>query len=421
MTFSKLVSKNNIILFFFSILPISFISGNAVLELNIFFIIIFFLRELFLDKDYFSRILKTKFFYLLISLWFYLIVNALFALNYEVSLRRSIFFFRYILLIFAFLYFLRGEQIRNKIINIYTLILLFISFDIFFEFIFGKNILGFESPMKNERIVSFFKDELIVGSFLASFLFIIFGKFFNENKTILSAILFTIFSVSILITGERSISIKILISIFLIIFFVLENPRLKIYTTLFSILLISLVFTNDNINIRYKNFLTHFEKNFQKDDIYKSVLETKYLNQSLFSYELLKNNYLLGVGTKNYSSACRNLKNTSKKTVIQENAVHCYTHPHQFYYEFISEHGIIGSIIIIGILISLISNKSYIFTKKDRRKLFIFKIYFIISMVPIFPTGSFFSSLQLFQFFLNYAIYLVYYEAKYLDYKKNKN
>lgn len=421
MTFSKLVSKNNIILFFFSILPISFISGNAVLELNIFFIIIFFLRELFLDKDYFSRILKTKFFYLLISLWFYLIVNALFALNYEVSLRRSIFFFRYILLIFAFLYFLRGEQIRNKIINIYTLILLFISFDIFFEFIFGKNILGFESPMKNERIVSFFKDELIVGSFLASFLFIIFGKFFNENKTILSAILFTIFSVSILITGERSISIKILISIFLIIFFVLENPRLKIYTTLFSILLISLVFTNNNINTRYKNFLTHFEKNFQKDDIYKSVLETKYLNQSLFSYELLKNNYLLGVGTKNYSSACRNLKNTSKKTVIQENAVHCYTHPHQFYYEFISEHGIIGSIIIIGILISLISNKSYIFTKKDRRKLFIFKIYFIISMVPIFPTGSFFSSLQLFQFFLNYAIYLVYYEAKYLDYKKNKN
>ena len=186
-------------------------------------------------------------------------------------------------------------------------------------------------------------------------------------------------------------------------------------------MLISLVFTNDNINIRYKNFLTHFEKNFQKDDIYKSVLETKYLNQSLFSYELLKNNYLLGVGTKNYSSACRNLKNTSKKTVIQENAVHCYTHPHQFYYEFISEHGIIGSIIIIGILISLISNKSYIFTKKDISKLFIFKIYFIISMVPIFPTGSFFSSLQLFQFFLNYAIYLVYYEAKYLDYKKNKN
>ena len=206
---------------------------------------------------------------MLISLWFYLIVNALFALNYEVSLRRSIFFFRYILLIFAIAYFFRSEQIRNKVINIYTLILLFVSFDIFFEFIFGKNILGFESPMKNERIVSFFKDELIVGSFIASFLFIIFGKFFNENKKILSATLFAIFSISILITGERSISIKMLISIFLIIFFVLENPRIKIYTALFSVLLISLIFTNDNLNYRYKNFLTHFEKNYEKDDIYK--------------------------------------------------------------------------------------------------------------------------------------------------------
>ncbi len=420
MTSSKLVSKNNIILFFFSILPISFISGNAVLELNIFFIIIFFLRELFFDKDYFGKILKNKFFYLLVSLWFYLIINALFGLNYEDSLRRSIFFFRYIFLIFALVYFLRNKQIRDKVINIYTLILLFISFDIFFEFIFGKNILGFESPMKNERIVSFFKDELIVGSFLASFLFIIFGKFFNEDKKILSAILFTIFSVSILITGERSISIKILISIFLIIFFVLESPKLKIYTALFTILLISLIFTNNNLNMRYKNFLTHFEKNFKKEDIYGSILETKYLNQSLFSYELLKNNYLLGVGTKNYSSACRNLKNTSKKTVIQKNAIHCYTHPHQFYYEFVSEHGIIGSIIILTILISLFLNKSYIFTKNDKRKLFIFKIYFIISMVPIFPTGSFFSSLQLFQFFLNYAIYLVYYETKRSNYKKGE-
>tara|TARA_B100001093_G_scaffold104345_1_gene96521 strand:- start:191 stop:1330 length:1140 start_codon:yes stop_codon:yes gene_type:complete len=377
------------------------------------------LRELFIDKKYFIKILKNKFFLLLISLWVYLIINALFGLNYEVSLRRSIFFFRYIFLIFAFVYFFKDEQIRNKVINIYTLILLLVSFDIFFEFIFGKNILGFESPMKNERIVSFFEDELIVGSFLASFLFIIFGKFFNENKTILSAILFTIFAVSILITGERSVSIKVLISIVLIIFFVLENPKLKIYIALFSILLISLIFTNNNLNKRYLSFFSHFEKNFKKEDIYKSVLETKYLNQSLFSYEILKDNYFLGVGTKNYYSACSDLKNTSKKDIIQVNAVHCYTHPHQFYYELISEHGIIGSLIILYILLNLFSNKSNTFTKKDKRELFIFKIYFILSLVPIFPTGSFFSSLQLFQFFLNYAIYLAYYEAKYLNYKKN--
>ncbi len=98
--------------------------------------------------------------------------------------------------------------------------------------------------------------------------------------------------------------------------------------------------------------------------------------------------------------------------------VYCYSHPHQFYYEFISEHGLIGTIIILGILLNLFFSKSSTLTTTDKRKLFAFKIYFIVSLIPILPTGSFFSSLQLFQFFLNYAIFRVYHDAKILEYKK---
>ena len=115
------------------------------------------------------------------------------------------------------IYFLKDKTLRNKVINFWTLVLLIVSFDVFFEFIFGQNILGYESPMKNERIISFFKDELIVGSYLSTFLFIIVGKFYFDEKYS-SIILFLIFFVSILITGERSISLKILFSVFLIIF-----------------------------------------------------------------------------------------------------------------------------------------------------------------------------------------------------------
>ena len=418
MTFPKHILKDKIILLFFSILPISFIIGSAVLQLNIFLIILFFLKELFTDRKYFNELLKDKFFLLLILLWVYLIINALFGINYEISLIRSIFFFRYILLIFAFVYFFKNKQIRDKVINFWTVILLIVLFDVFFEFLFGKNILGFESPMKNERIVSFFKDELIVGSFLASFLFIIFGKFFYENKIILSTFLFVIFSAGIFITGERSVSIKVLIAIILIILFVVENTKFKIYISLFSILLISLIFSTSNLSTRYLTFLSHIEKNLKKESTYKSFLETKYLNQSVFSYEIFKNNYFLGVGTKNYLAACNNLKKISKNTVIRENVVYCYSHPHQFYYEFISEHGLIGSIIILGILLNLFFSKSSKLTTTDKRKLFAFKIYFIVSLIPILPTGSFFSSLQLFQFFLNYAIFRVYHDAKILEYKK---
>ena len=146
-------------------MPVSFIIGSAVLQLNIIIIILFFLKELLRDRKYFIELKKDKFFLSLILLWIYLIINALFGINYEISLIRSIFFFRYIFLIFALVYFFRNKQIRNQVINFWTLILLIVSFDIFFEFLFGKNILGFESPMKIERIVSFFKDELIVGAF----------------------------------------------------------------------------------------------------------------------------------------------------------------------------------------------------------------------------------------------------------------
>ena len=404
-----LIHKDNLILLFFSLLPISFILGNAILELNIIFIIVLFLKEIVQDKEQLYQFLKSKLFIILLFLWAYLNINALFAVSYEGSLRRSIFFFRYIFLVFALIYFLKNERLRNKVINFWTIVLLLVCFDIFFEFIFGRNILGFESPMKMERIVSFFKDELIVGSYLATFLFIVVGKFYYDEKKTLSIALFAIFLISVLITGERSISLKLLFSLILIVFFVINKPKFKILTLVLLFFFIFTALTNERLNTRYKNTFKIIEKNFVNKDIYNGILDTKYLNQSLFSYEILKQNYLLGVGTKNYLKACSNLKETSKREIIRKKVLNCYTHPHQFYYEFISEHGLLGTAIILTLILMLfLKDKNIKIDKEKKRKLFLFKIYIIISLLPIIPAGSFFSSLQLFQFFLNYSFYQIY-------------
>ena len=409
MILKKLIHKDNFTLFFFSLLPISFIVGNAILELNIIFIILLFLKEIIRDQKYLREFFKSKLFYLLFILWIYLIFNSLIGINYENSLRRGIFFFRYIFLIFALIYFLKDKTLRNKVINFWTLVLLIVSFDVFFEFIFGQNILGFESSMKNERIVSFFQDELIVGSYLSTFLFIIVGKFYFDEKKYSSIILFLIFFISILITGERSISLKILFSVFLIIFFVLNKPKLKILTLISSILLIILILSTENLGNRYKNTFKSLNKSFVDQKLYLNILNTKYINQSLFSFEILKQNFLFGVGTKNYLEACSELKRTSDIKIIKEKVVNCYTHPHQFYYEFVSEHGFFGTITILTLILMLfLTNKNRVIDKEKRRKLFIFKIYIIISLLPMIPTGSFFSSLQLFQFFINYSFYEIY-------------
>ena len=70
---------------------------------------------------------------------------------------------------------------------------------IFWESYFGKNILGYGGVLYGKRLVSFFKDEPIVGGYINSFYLIIVGYLFylsndisNRYKYILSDIGFPI-------------------------------------------------------------------------------------------------------------------------------------------------------------------------------------------------------------------------------------
>ena len=59
--------------------------------------------------------------------------------------------------------------------------IIFILFDIFFESYTGKNIVGYGGyEVYGDRLVSFFKDEPIVGGYIYSFYLIILGFLFYE-------------------------------------------------------------------------------------------------------------------------------------------------------------------------------------------------------------------------------------------------
>ena len=120
-----------------------------------------------------------------------------------------------------------------------------VVFDVFFEKYFGFNTLGFKS-LNSTRIISFFYDESIVGSFLFCFGFISCTYFLQENnnsiryKTILNLLIFLVL-IAVFFSGERSNFIKSFFLFSLIILFInSEKLLIKIYI-LFIILLISLV------------------------------------------------------------------------------------------------------------------------------------------------------------------------------------
>ncbi len=402
-------SFKNFLIIIFSLIPISIMAGSAVIEINFLLIIFSFLTYLFLNKSLIKEIKKDNFMHLLLILWAYLILNSFFGIDFLNSIKRNFLFFKFILIIISLKYLLINYDILKKIIAYWTVIIMIVSLDVFFEYIFGFNMLGFESPMKDERIVSFFKDELVVGSFLYSFFFMIIFPLLKDNKVKIAFAVGFVLSLAIILSGERSVVLKLIFSYFILIFFIQRNLKIKLFSIGLTIFLFFILLNINNIKHRY---IDQIKKDlvFDHQNLKLNLLETKYLNQSVFSYEILKNNIFFGVGNKNYHKACINLKNTSKDRLISEHYfVHCYTHPHQVYYEFIAEHGIFGTLIILVIFYKLLFSDKKIKISENKKKLIILlKIYCLSSFLPIIPTGSFFSSFQLLLFFMNYGFYQVY-------------
>ena len=401
--------NENFLIIIFSLIPISIIAGNAVMEINFLLIVLSFFVYLFFNKSLIEQIKKDNFIHLLLILWAYLILNSFFGIDFLNSIKRNFLFFKFILVVISLKYFLTNYDILKKIIFYWTIVILAVSIDIFFEFIFGFNVLGFESPMKNERIVSFFKDELIVGSFLYSFFFMIIFSLIKDNKVKIAFAVGFIVSIAIILTGERSAVLKLIFSYFILIFFVQKNLKIKLFSIGLTICLFFILLNINNIKHRY---IDQSKKDlvFDHQNLKLNLLETKYLNQSVFSYEILKNNIFFGVGNKNYHKACIDLKNNSKDPLIREHYfVHCYTHPHQVYYELISEHGVFGALIILIIFYKLLfSSQKFKCSENNKKLILILKIYCLSSFLPIVPSGSFFSSLQLMLFFLNYSFFQIY-------------
>ena len=96
-------------------IPIFFIIGSLVINLSVILIDLYFLYILFKNKD--LNFLNNRYFFSLILLWVYLIINLFFSINFIESLPRSIGFVRFIIFAFAINYFFqkKSEFIQTKI------------------------------------------------------------------------------------------------------------------------------------------------------------------------------------------------------------------------------------------------------------------------------------------------------------------
>ena len=404
---------NKILLFLIIFLPIGLLISSGVSETIQILIIIIFLAISIYKRDF--DWLKNKYFLLLSIIWISLLLNLLFSQNFNFFFFKNFFFFRNIIFVFAVSLFLKKNKNFNIIFNAYLIITAIVAFDIFFEYFNHKNILGFQS-YDPSRIASFLGKELKIGHFVLGFSFITLGyffeKYFNKKKIIkiLGIILIVAFFISLLLTGERANSLKgFFIALMFIIFSKKEIFKYKkIFFTAIILLTVGIYFLSEKIKYRFNVILDPI-KNI---GIIESFKETQHAAHYYTALKIFQNYPIFGVGNKNFREEC--LKEEYKNNDYKRIAERCATHPHQIYFELLSEHGLIGTLAIILVIFYILYNSFKIYLK-NKNLIHLASILFIVAQfLPLIPSGSFFTSWGATIFWLNFSILIFYNNKNYL-------
>jgi len=405
------VSKQNILSAGISLIPLSYILGTFVLNINILFIIIsgfiiFYQGNRFklipLDKLiflFFAYTIFTGTWNTIEGFYFENIKNY----DFTISI-KTLLFLRYLFFYLTIRLLIEKKLINYKIIFYsFSALSLFVSLDVILQFFNGKDIFGLTSPYLY-RTTGPFYTEAIAGGFIQKFSFFLFFSFilFTKIKNlrtniIILTILFFITFLSILLSGNRMPLLLFSFGIFLIF---LNNKTLKKY--IFHILI--LVFLLSAITVGSNNKLKGYYDTFYISS--KNII-------SLYSYRILgigedldiihrpfyihefdtgvgtwKMNKYLGGGIKSFRYNCPKREIKSKHERIK-----CNMHPHNYYLEILVDLGIIGFLIFITIVVKTL-RESFKSTSLDNIKYIISPFYyvFLIEVFPIRSSGSFFTT-----------------------------
>ena len=403
------LSKNNFFNILLGLVPISFIAGNMLININIILItlssLIFFKKDLFKINYFFLDKLLFIFFFLILitgainDFYFYSIKLA--WKGYYTTILKSLFFLKYILLYIALRYLIEKNILNLKLFFVTCFFgTLFVSFDIIYQSINGVDIFGFTGIKNN--LSGPFGEELIAGGYIQRFsifsFFLIplfYQQNFNKYLKYLIPILFIIFFITIILSGNRMPLLLFLFAGSLIIIFN-KQTRKFFLPTLIVATIIFYIFINFNSKV-YENFRAFYDQISKMtvivlDKDLKNNYVPPYLRQFLTFYDTWLMHKYIGGGIKNFRYYCHERPNIDKNSKSI-----CNMHPHNYYLEILTETGIVGfSLIALAflIIIHLTLIKKYFLTSAlNKNKVIVpFIFLFLVEIFPIKSTGSFFTT-----------------------------
>jgi hypothetical protein len=401
-------------------LPILLLISSGVADFVVILSIIIFLAYSIKHKDFYW--IKDKYFILLSIFYIYLIINFYFSQSREESFSRAFGFIRFPLFIMSVKYFFLNDFSKiNSVIRFWILIIIVVIVDTLIQYYYGKNILGYPVLVMGDqvRLSSFLGEEYKIGGYLLAFSFIIFSyltfKLFKKSfyNKCLVFFFYLLSLITIYLTGERSnFFIFCLCSIFFI-FFLDFKTKYKITSLIFLFISILFLFKFEpKLKFRFvdstKDILNSKDLGFVD-----SVLQTQYGAHYITAYQIFKDHPFIGSGIKTFRVVCEDKKYENYDIPWIKNR--CTTHPHNVILEFLSELGIIGTLLFLIFFIYLLLKNVVLYLKNNNIFLLGLIIVPFFFYFPILPRGSFFSNWNAIIFWTSISLLI-----SFTNIKKNK-
>jgi len=179
-------NKSNKLIYFILILflPITFLIGSFFVNFISILISIITLVWLFYYKKLSILIHKPNLFFLLLFGIF--LICSLFS-NYKlISFENSIsYYLNFILFLSMIIFFFENETKIFILSKVVFIIVIFLCFDLWFQYIMGHDIFGFPKQQEGYRLTAIFKDEQIPGSVIFRLLPFVIYFLFKSNDYII--------------------------------------------------------------------------------------------------------------------------------------------------------------------------------------------------------------------------------------------
>jgi len=302
--------------FLFLMLPLALVKGLTFPNIIVTIIVIYYLFknfQIFFDIPFYFKV----FFAFVI----YLIFISLIGETLLFSLHTSFSYLRYGLFILAIPYILNEKKILKLFFYILSFLFIFLFLDLFFQFMYKKNLFGMENT-NPERISGMFGRRQVAGGYalrLMPVILFLMSIFLSKNS-IYKYVLFVVTLGIIFLSGERT---SLFLFLVFLIFITLVEKNFKFLISLLFIGLISLVsffflmptqkkrFFNDTVNQLTPK---HNEKNYY-------IFSERHQSHYLTSYNMFKENLLFGSGPNSFRYLCDDEKYSVEKNILEKNTI----------------------------------------------------------------------------------------------------